>query len=299
MLQQLMSRVFRRPRTCAVAMAGVVMIAAAQATLMAHDMWIEPVAFMPQPGQVVALRLRVGQGLIGDPLAHDARLIREFIVDDGSGRKPVVARDGGDPAGLIRPLANGLAVVGYYSTPSVVDLTPEKFTQYIEEEGLDVVAAERAKRKRSTAGGRDAFTRCAKSLVLTGESSSDQHDRALGLPLELIADRNPYALDASRELPVTLTWQGRPLAGVLVQAVNRKSPADVQRQRTDRNGRVRFHLGNEGTWLIKAVHMQLAAGSDGHDWESYWASLTFAAPARSVAPQATALAPAASSGAIR
>ena len=298
MLHPLTSRTLRPSRVCAAVVAGLAIIAAAQATLAAHDMWIEPAAFMPQPGQVVALRLRVGQGLLGDPLAHDARLIREFIVDDGSGRKPVVAREGGDPAGLIRPLASGLAVVGYYSTPSVVELTPEKFNQYVEEEGLDAVAAERAKRRLLAAGGRDAFTRCAKSLVLTGASSPDQQDRALGFPLELVAGGNPCALDASRDLPVTLTWQGRPLAGVLVQAMNRKNPAEVQRQRTDRNGRVSFHVGNEGTWLIKAVHMQLAAGSDGHDWESYWASLTFAAPAASMAPRATALAPAANAGAI-
>ena len=33
--------------------------------LFAHDFWIEPTNFLPEPGQIVGLRLRVGQGLVG------------------------------------------------------------------------------------------------------------------------------------------------------------------------------------------------------------------------------------------
>ena len=63
--------------------------------LIAHDMWIEPTTFSPESGDIVGLKLRVGQNLLGDPLARDSQLIRQFIVDDGTGRKPVVGRDGG------------------------------------------------------------------------------------------------------------------------------------------------------------------------------------------------------------
>ena len=34
----------------------------------AHDLWIEPAAFLTAPGKVVPLRLRVGQDLLGDPV---------------------------------------------------------------------------------------------------------------------------------------------------------------------------------------------------------------------------------------
>ena len=86
-------RLSRRSRRVAVAvwLAGL--------SVMAHDMWIEPARFTPNVGDVVSLRLRVGEGLLGDPLPRDTRLVREFVVEDADGRRPVVGRDGSDPAG--------------------------------------------------------------------------------------------------------------------------------------------------------------------------------------------------------
>jgi uncharacterized GH25 family protein len=72
-------------------------------------------------------------------------------------------------------------------------------------------------------------------------------------------------------------WQGRPLEGALVVAINRASPQEKLAARSDREGRVRFQLRAGGMWLVKAVHMVAApAGSDA-DWSCYWASLTFEA----------------------
>ena len=65
---------------------------AAGQSVSAHDMWIEPVKFLPDAGEIIALRLRVGQGLLGDPLPRDSRLVREFIVEDNEGRKPEIGR---------------------------------------------------------------------------------------------------------------------------------------------------------------------------------------------------------------
>src|SRR5262245_58344388 len=87
-----------------------------------HDMWIEPVAYAPQPGQIVSLRLKVGKDFIGDPLPRSSALINQFVFDDGAGRKPVVGREGGDPAGFLRPANPGMLVVGYRSNPSLVEL---------------------------------------------------------------------------------------------------------------------------------------------------------------------------------
>jgi uncharacterized GH25 family protein len=244
-------------------------------TVFAHDMWIEPSTFTPEHGDIVSVRLRVGQNLLGDPLPRDPALVKQFIVEDPAGRKPVVGRDGGDPAGFVRASAPGLLVVGYYSNPSVVDMTAEKFNQYLTEEGLDQIAAERVRRDKTTTGARDLFTRCAKSLLLAGTASETDRDRRLGFPLELVAERNPYALRAEQELPIRLTYDDRPLAGALVVAMNRLKPSEKLTARTDGDGRVRFRLRSGGLWLVKAVHM-IPAPADSHaDWASYWASLTF------------------------
>src|SRR6185436_8074740 len=110
------------------------------ASLGAHDLWIDPTTFSPASGQIVGVRLRVGQDLLGDPVPRDPALINQFVVEDSAGRRPLVGRDGADPAGLLRVAAPGLLVVGYRSNPSPVELTAEKFNQYLKEEGLDAVA---------------------------------------------------------------------------------------------------------------------------------------------------------------
>ena len=53
------------------------------------------------------MRLRVGQDLLGDPVPRDPALVNQFIFEDAAGRKPLVGRDGADPAGFLRVAAPG------------------------------------------------------------------------------------------------------------------------------------------------------------------------------------------------
>jgi len=243
--------------------------------LFAHDMWIEPTTFSPASGQIVAVRLRVGQDLLGDPLPRDPTLINQFIFEDAAGRKPVIGRDGADPAGFLRVAMPGLLIVGYLSNPSAVELAADKFNQYLKDEGLDAIAALRARRNETSAKAHELFSRCAKSLVLSGSPSEAQGDRPLGFTLELVAERNPYAIRTGEELPVRLTYENRPLAGALVVAMNRLNPSEKLAARTGHDGRVRLRLPSGGMWLVKAVHMLPAPAGSNAEWRSYWASLTF------------------------
>ncbi|MBI1791231.1 MAG: DUF4198 domain-containing protein [Acidobacteria bacterium] len=253
------------------------------APLAAHDLWIEPATFSPEPGQVVGVRLRVGQDLLGDPVPRDPALVNQFVVEDGGGRRPLAGRNGADPAGFLRVAQPGLLVIGYLSNPSAIELAAEKFNQYLKEEGLDAVAAVRARRKETGARARELFSRCAKSLVVSGPPSQAHGDRLLGFTLELVAERNPYALRAGEDLPVRLMYEKRPLAGALVVAMNRLDPSEKQAARTDNDGRVRFRLRQGGMWLVKAVHMVPAPAGANAEWASYWASLTFE-PRTTIAP---------------
>jgi uncharacterized GH25 family protein len=227
--------------------------------LAAHDLWIEPTTFFPEAGQVVGAKLRVGQDLLGDPVGRSSALIREMVAVDAKGRRALVGREGADPAGLARIDNAGLTIIGYYSNPSIAELPADKFNAYLKEEGLNVPPASKSPVK-------DSFLRCAKALLQTGAGGAD---RVLGFPLELVAEKNPYALTG--ELPVQLIYQGKPLAGALVVAFNKRNPDVKQSARSDAQGRVKFRVPDNGMWLVKAVHI-VPAGSD---WTSYWASLTF------------------------
>jgi uncharacterized GH25 family protein len=245
------------------------------ASALAHDFWIEPTHFAPALGQVVGLRLRVGEHLAGDPVGVTRDYFKQFIVAAGPQRQAVSVRDGADPAGHVRIAAPGLQVVGYHGQPSRIELGAEKFNAYLKDEGLETILEQRARRGQSLAVARELYARCAKSLLQTGPADAAQHDQRLGFTLELIAERNPYAMQAGQALPLQLIHEGRPLRGALVVALNSLNPGQKLSARTDREGRVRLALPPGGMWLVKAVHMVPApAGSDA-DWSSLWASLSF------------------------
>jgi uncharacterized GH25 family protein len=167
-----------------------------------------------------------------------------------------------------------LLVVGYSSHSSRVELPADRFHQYLREEGLEAVVAERLRTGKAATPGRERFSRCAKSLLQAGQPNAADRDRALGFRLELVAERNPYLLAPGSTLPLRLTYEGRPLAGALVVAIQRERPAAKVSARTGADGRVHLRLTESGVWLVKSVHMTPAETPDA-DWASYWASLTF------------------------
>ena len=121
--------------------AGRAAVALSGVPLVAHDMWIEPTTFSPRAGQIVSVRLRVGQDLLGDPLPRDPALVNQFVVEDArrpqAGRRPRRRRSGGLRArGRARPARHRLS-----QQPERVEMPAEKFNQYLKEEGLDAVAA--------------------------------------------------------------------------------------------------------------------------------------------------------------
>lgn len=196
--------------------------------------------------------------LLGDPVPDVPDLVEKFFIRGNGDERPVVGRPGKDPAGLAFVSGPGLHWIGYQSFASPVTLDPQKFAEYLRDEGLPVVAQ-----------GPEHFYRCAKALLETPGDSGKILERPLGFTLELIPHKNPYA---SQELPLTLLFRGKPLANAQIAALNKDEEIKV---RTDKRGRATVRLAHPGFWMIKAVHMEPAPAGSGFAWESWWASVTF------------------------
>jgi hypothetical protein len=235
--------------------------------VLAHDFWIEPSAYTPGAGELVSLKLWVGEHLGGETLPRNEELIDWFSAVRGGVQSPILGMDGSETAGWLRPQAPGGLVIAYRSQRSAVELPPEKFQAYLALEGLPPVPP-----------GREVFSRCAKSLLAVGGRSDPTVTKPVGLTLELVPEADPYSLAPGGTLTVSLLYQGKPLAGATVMALDATDAQTPQRVRSDANGRASFTLPRAGAWLIKAVHMIRAPRDAGADWESFWASLTFALP---------------------
>ena len=244
-------------------------------TSFAHDLWIVPSKFKPAAGDIVTASLLVGQKLHGEPLPRIPPLVDRFVLWRNGVETPMVGRAGADPAGAVRVAEPGVQWIGYQSNSYPLSLEAAKFTDYLREEGLEHVIEERAKSGQAAAASRERFYRCAKALVSVGNDAKGAFDKPLGFTLELIPRSNPYALRAGGKLPIALLFRGKPIANILVVAMNRDDPADQIAVRTDAKGRATIAVKRPGFWLIKAVHMQAAPAGAGVDWESWWASITF------------------------
>ena len=242
----------------------------------AHDFWIEPSTFRPTTGQIVTVTLRVGQKLDGDPVPRVPQLIDRFVLIGDGAEVPVIGRSGAAPAGITRVGDAGAHWIGYQSYPS-----PSPSTR-------------RSSIPTSATRGSKGFARCGRNggvrrpepraLLPLRESAARRRkpaersaviDKPLGFTLELVPRKNPYAITAGNDLPLTLLFRGKPLANALVVAMNRDEPEKAIRVRTDAKGRVSLPITKPGFWLIKAVHMEPAPADAGVEWESWWASITF------------------------
>jgi uncharacterized GH25 family protein len=248
----------------------------------AHDYWIEASNFQLEPGARVLFYLRVGESFNGRPAAFSTDWVKRFRVDNATQHDPVkLLRD--DPAGTIRVEQQGLQVVSFEDTATYLELPAEQFNRYLQAEGLTAILAARQAAGASDQPGRESYSRCAKSLLWVGSPESAAvgapPNKPVGMSLELLPEQNPYRMTAPAPMSVQLLYQGQPVGGALVMALNKSAPNEVQRVPSGPDGRAMFNLQRHGLWLVKAVHMIPADTQVQEDWRSYWASLTFELPA--------------------
>lgn len=243
----------------------------------AHDFWIEPSTFSPEPVATVRADLKVGEDFDGRSVRRSAAHIERFFVVGPGGERSVPGREGTTPAGLAPIDGRGAHLIGYVSTGSAINLPAARFESYLEHEGLEGIVRQRRERGESSQPGRELFVRSAKSLLHAGEEG-EGFGRLLGLPLELVPLLDPATVAPGDSLELELRFRGQPVADVLVRLRGHQRPADPASRRTGADGRVGFTVDGAGPWLATAVHMERAEDAAEADWRSFWASLTFSGP---------------------
>lgn len=252
----------------------ILILKAGLGSAVAHEFWLEPNDFTPAPDKSVSISIRIGQNFKGDSFPFVRDEFKRFVVIDRRGEWPVKGVDGDDPAVAMKFPQSGLAVMAHYSTPEpLVFETWEKFESYLELEGLQHIAPLHRQLGKPMSGIKETYSRCTKLLMSVGGGGGE--DRPTGMPLELVAERNPYQLATGETLPVRLLFNGKPIAGVQITAFSKADPGQRQLVRTDAEGRARIALPVVGPWLLNAVHMLAPSPGDKAHWSSLWASMTF------------------------
>lgn len=247
----------------------------------AHDYWLEFSPQAPAAGDRLALTLWVGEDFAAEAekAMQRARTVAlRQITALGELDLLAQADDGATPFLTVHLGGTGGYLFGVERDLARIELPPLKFNRYLRHEGLDraLVARKRAGERFQPA--RERYTRYLKSFVRVGDAVDGVSTRVLGHRLEIVPERDLAAVRPGDRVTLRLQFEGRPLAGVRVDAFARASGrrAGGQAAVTDSDGRVVFTLDRAGPWLVRTVHMQRCTGCGDAEWESFWTSYSFA-----------------------
>jgi len=179
----------------------------------AHDLYILPASFHVDKGA----RLRVGFHN-GDsfPESEAAPAIArlqdaQLIWKNGKSAVQNLHISGKETIGIAKVPEIGSLLLSVRTFPNFIELAPDKFLDYLKEEGLTEVIDWRAQHREMKKPGRERYTKFAKSLLQSGSSDSF-YGHTAGFRIEIVPLADPYALHAGGTLPVKILFGGEPAA---------------------------------------------------------------------------------------
>ncbi len=248
----------------------------------AHEMWLEPIHYSIKHGEGLLINEKVGQNFKGNKYAYLDSSFKYIKITIGENTINVKSRIGDLPAIQEKTKQEGLHVVTAETTPSEISYgNPDKFTQFLKEDGLQWVLEAHKKRGLPERGFKEIYHRNPKTLIKVGHGKGQ--DKAQGMPFEWVVKNNPYTSKGT--IRAQLFWQGKPAPNMHVNVFNKpkhKSPDSElikTSYKTDAEGVVEIPRAQGGLFLINSVKMiqpnEKTERKTKAVWESFWASLSF------------------------
>lgn len=247
--------------------AGIVMIAAAT-SMRADIRWMEPETPVVTPGASIWVGLTEADEFGPSAAAR--------LVPSGAG---LIANLAGQPLTVVpAPLTGGL----------------KRFSVTLPRPGVAVFVSDLPEEHRTISNGdverylramyatddlrtnwaefpaespwRETFRQRLKTYVRVGQPAGDERAWSVAQPqgLDLTPLVDPTACRENQELAVSVTDDGRPLAGCIVSFLSQGETREHV-EVTDGDGRATAPLDARGAWLIRGIRIRRATGPD-RDW---------------------------------
>jgi uncharacterized GH25 family protein len=243
-----------------------------------HDMYIMPGDFRPTQGAKVTVGFHVGDSFPESEVSGRVDRLQNprLLWQGGSAAISNLRTDGNRNVGDAVVGGSGELIAAVHTLPSLIELEPAKFTDYLKEEGLSDVMAWRAQHGESGKPGKERYSKFSKSVLLAG-SSNGFANHVVGYPIEIVPEADPYKVKAGGSLPIRVVFRGKPAAGLQIESAwaGAGGTKTTVVGRTNGNGALTVPLPAAGKWRIHAIKMERCAEPAVADWESFWASLTF------------------------
>lgn len=261
-------------------------IVASAPMVYAHEFWIEPQEFQVESDAAVTADLRNGELFDGTAQSFSERLSTRMDAVLGNEVFAISGRLGDRPAIQLPPVGrDGLMILAHEAAPASLTYREwPKFQKFAAHKDFADAESDHEARGWVKENFKESYTRHSKSLVAIGSGAGA--DRALGLKTEFVALNNPYVTEFDGTFDVELLYQGapRPDAQIEVYARDAQDVVNVTITRTDGQGRAAIPVAAGMEYMLDAVVLRPFEGAttaaDGPVWQTLWASMTFAVPAR-------------------
>lgn len=255
-------------------------LAAALLCAQAHDLYLMPAQWTPAPGSKIEVFFENGDGFPQGQSSVKPERLRDTRVVSGSGGSEltgITALEKRSRAEAQMPAGNATVVLTSRTIPNHIDLDAAKFTEYLKHEELTPIVAWRDQHGEAGRAGSEQYSKYVKSIVRVG-SGDNGWRKETGLTIEFIPEADPYALKPGDQLPVRVLLRGRPAVDVPVEvAWLEQGVAKLETVgRTNPEGRASIPIRARGPHRLHTIHIERCSDPKAADWESFWASLTFA-----------------------
>ncbi len=253
------------------------------APVMAHEFWIEPLAYQVDADGTLQADIVNGEEFTGAKLAYLPQRFANFVIFAGDEAARVRGRPGDKPALQQDPTAEGLNIAAYQARNATINYEAwEKFQRFVDHKDLGDVLSRHRERGLPEEGFGEVYSRYSKSLFGVGHGEGS--DRRVGLETEVVALTNPYTDDLTDGFEVQLFYRENVRANEQIE-VFEKAPnggVEITLYRTDDNGVGAFPVKPGYRYMVDAVVLREPSAElqerTGAVWQTLWANLTFAVP---------------------
>lgn len=263
-----------------IAVLSLVLLAVAAATLSAHDMFIKLDQYFLVPGDTIRVPILNGTFTTSENGIEWER-VRALVVLDSTGvthpgpRKWEITSAKTTTFEFV-PHTQGTYVVGVATLPKELSMTGKAFNEYLKEEGITDVLAQRKKLGQLDVPARERYSKNVKAVFQVGEWRTPSVATPFGFGAEIIPLDNPYAGQRTGRVRMQCLVDGKAVAGMTVLYGSQQGAAKPKESSlvTDHDGIVSVKITHSGKWYVKFVRMVPVTGG-AVTYESKWATITF------------------------
>jgi uncharacterized GH25 family protein len=244
----------------------------------AHEFWLEATRFIYQLGESITINLMVGEGFKGDKWKGDhykTNTILHYAKDSVVNISSIFSKKDGMPF-QIKASKEGTQMITYNNINKFIELKPTEFEAYLKEDGIQEALDYRVKNNEQNKNGKELYQRSVKTLLQVGQTLTDDYKKMTDLPVDIIAQSNPYGVLTNDAIDFKIYHDKKTLANHMVKVwhvyQNKLEHKDVY---SNADGLITVPIAKQGKYMISTVKMVRLINDPKADWQSYWASLTF------------------------